>query len=357
MTTRSIDSLGAGASVRIEWGPIFELLATASALLHTDHHPYYDLGGAWFAKVISEAPDAASRLRSFAGGSLLIWDPIFGLATEVSPNHDISSFIDHVGRMDAAVLRLELLGRHYRPVQRAVGIERIEEAAAGNASAQRDLLRLAWPEDSAWQTGVRQLLKIPPVETQKTLTALLRVLDRDLKRYLEPTLNALEADAANKRATAAALEPLALIRSAIDTAYVPTADVSAVVLVPSFVVRPFVYYFERGDQMLFLYPVAERFIASIGAGPPERLVRLAAALGDRGRLRILAALKERDKTLKELAEALGLPRSTLRHHIGVLRGAGLLRPMQSSTGLPAYQLREEAATDLAELVEKFLRGP
>jgi hypothetical protein len=30
--------------------------------------------------------------------------------------------------------------------------------------------------------------------------------------------------------------------------------------------------------------------------------------------------------------------------------------MQSGTGFWAYGLREEAATDLAELVEKFLRG-
>jgi DNA-binding transcriptional ArsR family regulator len=357
MTTRSGDNASASPPVRIESGPVFELLATASALLHTDHHAYYDLGRAWFAKLISEVPDAASQLRSFAGGSLMPWDPLFGLAADAGPDHEASSFIDHLARMDADTLRLELLGRHYRPVQRAVGIERIEEAAAGNATAQRDLLQRAWPEDAAWQTGVRQLLKNPPTETQKALTGLLRVLDRDLARYIDPSLASLEADAADKRAAAATVEPLELVRAAIDTAYVPTADVSVVVLVPSFVIRPLVYYFERDDQMLFQYPVAERFLGSNAAGTPDKLARLAAALGDRGRLRILAALKERDMTLKELGEALGLPRSTLRHHIGILRVAGLLRPMQSGTGFWAYGLREEAATDLAELVEKFLRGP
>jgi DNA-binding transcriptional ArsR family regulator len=357
VTTRSGDRARGSPSVRIESGPIFELLATASALLHTDHHAYYDLGRAWFAKVVSEAPDAAGQLRAFAGGSVMFWDPLFGLAAQAGPNHDTGSFIDHLARMDADTLRLELLGRHYRPVQRVVGIERIEEAAAGNPTAQRDLLLRAWPEDSAWQTGVRQLLKVPPTDTQKTLTSLLRVLDRDLARYMVPNLAALQADADDKREAAATLEPLELVRAAIDTAYVPTADVSEVVLVPSYVIRPFVYYFERDDQMLFQYPVADRFLESAGAGAPDRLARLAAALGDRGRLRILAALKERDMTLGELGEARGLPWSTLRHHIGILRGAGLLRPMQSGTGFWAYGLREEAATDLAELVEKFLRGP
>jgi DNA-binding transcriptional ArsR family regulator len=142
---------------------------------------------------------------------------------------------------------------------------------------------------------------------------------------------------------------------AIDTAYTPTGDVHGVVLIPSYVVRPFVFYVEHSDQMLFIYPVADRFLDAIDLGPPDRLVRLAFALGDRGRLQILTILKERDMTLKELEDRLGLPRSTLRHHIGILRGAGLLRPMQSGAGFYSYQLRQEAATDLTELVDRFLR--
>jgi DNA-binding transcriptional ArsR family regulator len=348
---------GESLPVRVEWGPVFELLATVAAFLHTDHHAYYDLGAEWFRKIATDAPDAASRVREFAGGSDMVWDHLFGLATETGHQHDVNSFADRIAQMDAEDLRLELLGRHYRPVQRAVGIERIEAAAMGSATAQRDFLRLAWPEDSAWQTGLRQLLKRPASETQTRLAVLLRQLNVDFARYVDPALPALEADATDKRDAAATLDPLSLIRAAIDTAYTPTGDVSAVTLIPSFVIRPFVYYIEHGDQMLFLYPVADRFVGTIGAGPPDRLVRLAAALGDRGRLEILAALKERDMSLKELAERLGLPRSTLRHHVGVLRSAGLLRPMQSGTGFSSYQLREEAAIDLTELVENFLRNP
>ena len=260
--------------------------------------------------------------------------------------------------MHAPELRLELLGRRYRNLQRTVGIELIEDAAAGNNTAQRDFLRLAWPEDSPWQTGIRQLLKDAPGQTQERLVGLLRALERDLGEHIAPALDALAADAEEKRQLAEVQDPRDVIRTAIDTSYTPTAEVNGVVLIPSFVIRPQVYYFEFNDLMLFVYPMSERLAESLGAGPSDRLVRLAAALGDRGRLRILAALKERGMGLKELGEELGVPRSTLRHHIGILYLAGLVRPMQTGvSGFNAYQLREEAATDLAELVDRFLRGP
>lgn len=340
--------------MRVEWGLVFELLAFVEAFVRPEYRDYYAVGRSWFERIATEVPDAASRLRSFAGGSEIVWDNLIGLATEVGPGHDIGPLADHVAGMDPHVLRLELLGRRHRAVQQAVGIERIEAAAAGNAAARRDFLRLAWPEDSAWQTGVRQLLRSSPSETQATLAALLRTVGRDLSRYLDPALPALEADAAEKREAAATQDPLDLIRSAIDSTYLPGADVKGVVLIPAFVIRPFVYYFDHADQMLFLYPVAERFTGSIAGGPQDRLARLAAAMGDRGRLRILAALREREMSLKELGEALSLPRSTLRHHVEILRGAGLVRPTQIGSGFSSYQLREEAATDLAELVEGFL---
>jgi DNA-binding transcriptional ArsR family regulator len=344
-------------AVRIEFGPVFEMLTIAQALLYKRHHSYYDLGREWFAKVGRESPETFEQLRGFLGGSAMVWDHLFGLATEVDPRHEIGSFVQHVAGMDPATLRLELLGIRYRHMQRTVGIERLEAAATGNATAQRDVLRLAWPEDNAWQTGLRELLKAPPEQTKAALVEVLHGLERDLARYVETSVSALEADAAEKRQLAKELSGLELIRTAIDTAYVPTGDVQGVVLIPSFVVRPMVYYFEFGDEMLFVYPVSDRQAAALGIGPPDRLVRLAFALGDRGRLRILELLKQGGMTLKEIGDELGVPRSTLRHHMGILRIAGLVRPMQTGAGFNAYQLREEAATDLSEMVEKFLRGP
>jgi DNA-binding transcriptional ArsR family regulator len=49
------------------------------------------------------------------------------------------------------------------------------------------------------------------------------------------------------------------------------------------------------------------------------------ALGDRTRLAILDLVLERAATVTELSHALGKPKSTVAHHVDVLRQAGLLR--------------------------------
>jgi DNA-binding transcriptional ArsR family regulator len=342
--------------VRVEAGPAFELLATLWAFLHGSHHPYYDVGRSWFDRIAADAPETAARARAFAGASLMVWDHVLGLALDGGAPYEVDHLLAQLESADPDTLRLALLGRWNRPVQRAVGAERIEEAAAGNATAQRDFMRLAWPDESPWQAGLRQLFRHDPAETRAELVAVLRAWDRDVfAPYIGPVQAALEADAEAKRASAATLPAPELIRSALDTAYTPTGDVAGVVLVPSFVIRPFVYFIEHADQMLFLYPVGDRTAETVDPGPPERLVKLAQALGDRGRLEILGILRERDMAVREIATELGLARSTLRHHLGILQGAGLIRPIQSGTGFSRFQLREEAATDLAELLDRFLR--
>ncbi len=342
--------------VRVESGPAFELLATLWAFLHRSHHPYYDVGRSWFDRIAADAPETAAQARAFAGASLMVWDHVLGLALDGGPPYEVDRLLAQLAATEPEALRLALLGRWNRPVQRAVGAERIDEAAAGNATAQRDFMRLAWPDEAPWQAGLRQLFRHDPAETRDELVAVLRAWNRDVfANYIGPVQPALDADAEAKRASAVTLPAPELIRSALDTGYTPTGDVAGVVLVPSFVIRPFVYFIEHADQMLFLYPVADRTAEAVDPGPPERLVKLAQALGDRGRLEILGVLRERDMAVREIATELGLARSTLRHHLGILQGAGLIRPVQSGTGFSRFQLREEAATDLAELLDRFLR--
>ena len=63
----------------------------------------------------------------------------------------------------------------------------------------------------------------------------------------------------------------------------------------------------------------------VGRHPrPLRLVRLSKALGDEKRLRILRALADGEKSLMELAEMFGLAKTTMHHHMIILRSAGLV---------------------------------
>ena len=69
-----------------------------------------------------------------------------------------------------------------------------------------------------------------------------------------------------------------------------------------------------------------------------------ASLGDGRRVRILRRLVEGNSTLDELAEAVGLARSTTHHHLTQLRAAGLVTLGGNARGY-WYALRPEGLTE------------
>jgi DNA-binding transcriptional ArsR family regulator len=88
------------------------------------------------------------------------------------------------------------------------------------------------------------------------------------------------------------------------------------------------------------------------------VVRLYKALSDEKRLRILRRLSEGETSLDELTDMLGLTKSTVHHHIGLLRGAGLIRirlPSEEGTGKHrVYALREQVLGDAASFLDSYL---
>jgi DNA-binding transcriptional ArsR family regulator len=56
----------------------------------------------------------------------------------------------------------------------------------------------------------------------------------------------------------------------------------------------------------------------------QELARVFKALGDENRLRIIAALDDREHCVCELARQLDIPQPTLSHHLKILRDTGLV---------------------------------
>ena len=65
--------------------------------------------------------------------------------------------------------------------------------------------------------------------------------------------------------------------------------------------------------------------------PPPAVVRLHRALGDETRLRILKLLAGRDLYLTEIAQQLDLSKPTIKHHLALLRAAGLVTIIEAGT--------------------------
>ena len=90
-----------------------------------------------------------------------------------------------------------------------------------------------------------------------------------------------------------------------------------------------------------------------GSAPPPAVVRLHRALGDETRLRILKLLASRDLYLTEIAQQLDLSKPTIKHHLAILRSAGLVTIVEAGTVI-YYSLRRDRIDDASTELGRFL---
>jgi DNA-binding transcriptional ArsR family regulator len=133
---------------------------------------------------------------------------------------------------------------------------------------------------------------------------------------------------------------------------VPAPGIEEIEVFPTWVLRPWDVFWEQDETMLLGVGIPDREPSDDPDAPPDRLVRLARALGDERRLRILRRLLAETYTLQELAEHLGTPKTTLLHHLVILRSAGIVRVGPGPQG--RYSLRPGVARELYRLLDDYL---
>jgi DNA-binding transcriptional ArsR family regulator len=125
------------------------------------------------------------------------------------------------------------------------------------------------------------------------------------------------------------------------------------ILAPSYFARPYNYLFERHEMRVICYPLSDAALDGDAGALPTATLRLFKALGDESRLRILRLLSDGDLYLTEIAERMSLSKPTVKHHMMLLRAAGLVAVTETG-GLTYYSLRRErladASGDLRRLV-------
>jgi DNA-binding transcriptional ArsR family regulator len=127
-----------------------------------------------------------------------------------------------------------------------------------------------------------------------------------------------------------------------------------VILAPSYFARPYNYVLGGGDWRLFGYPIADAALDTADPlAPPPDVVRLHRALGDETRLRILRLLRDRDLYLTEIAGLLDLSKPTVKHHLALLRVAGLVT-VADEGAMTYYSLRRERLDAASDDLKRFL---
>jgi DNA-binding transcriptional ArsR family regulator len=339
--------------VEVEASPAYEFLMTLCAFGEVEHRAEYEVGKEWFDDVRKKAsPELLDLVELFSFRGQEIWKHTLGLVYDSPAPRDVPALIKHIEAVDPLELRLHLLGYYVREHRRATPPEIILQAAQGDFEAQRELLRTSCPDDPEWQRTLRGLLSLELVATKNLLLDIIRDWYDQVFREQEPQIMPILArDVEAKLALKPTHSAEQLIEIATGWEYVPEPGIQRVVLVPSYITRPWNAIAECYDTVIFCYPVAEESIVADENAPPTRLVKLAKALADERRLRILKKLATGSFTMQEMAEDFGLAKTTLHHHLITLRSAGLVR---MNLGDKRWSLRQYTVNNVGELLNSYL---
>jgi DNA-binding transcriptional ArsR family regulator len=343
-------------SLEIEASPAHEFLVTLEIAEDKDKCGHsHELEDQWFEMMREKAtPELLNAIREVWADSCEGVRQLVGLAYDCPPPRDVPGFLAHLEAVDPFELRLHMFGYYQRRFRRNTPLDIILQAAEGDEEAQEQFLKTSFPEDTGWQRTLRYLFTQDPIETKKRVLNILESwyehVFRDLEQQIMPII---ERDAEAKRA----LSQVVSLERLVDVAtngfeLVPEPGLRKVVLIPSYIDRPWNHVTEYQDAKIFIYPVADESIAEDASTPPVRLVRLIKALADERRLRILKKLTTGSYTLQEIADDFGAAKTTVHHHLAILRAAGLVR-VQSDEKL--YSLRQSNMPDINQMINSYLK--
>ena len=111
---------------------------------------------------------------------------------------------------------------------------------------------------------------------------------------------------------------------------------------------------DRGAR-IFVYSVGDEHIIADPDAPSVWMVSVYKALADERRLRVLRRLAESPTSLTDLATHIGVAKSTMHHHVGILRRAGMVRVSVGDLKEPGmYSLRREVMPELDRMFATYL---
>jgi DNA-binding transcriptional ArsR family regulator len=319
--------------VLLRHAPAFELLAG----LYATGTPADSGASAW-------APAEHEALAEIGSESGELWLHLLGLALELEAS-TAGDWVERVAELDPGELRRHLIGVHVAAWREVAGAETLERAAGGDGEAAEALLANARYYAGRARESLSTLLPLGAAETKTLVVDALRAYERDAFALHEADVTAqLAADVDGKRA----YRGYDLVdRAAGGYRYETEPGFDRVVLVPHIAARPRLLLCQHETTRIICYPARTH-----EGGEDERLVTLGRALGDPKRIALLKRLQRGDASLGELADELGLAKSTTHHHLGRLREAGLIALAGNAAGY-RYTLTPDGFTDAETLLAGF----
>ena len=340
--------------VRVDARPAYEFLLGLVVFTTPERVDSYDVGPEWFARIGARID---RRLRAaidrLSHGCEHLPVRLVSIAHDLDPPGTVEALLDAVSATEPDALRLTLLGYYSKRSRRRCPPEVILAAAAGNRDAERRFIA----DTSDGPECERALAGALGTDATALRTLTLDVLygwrEAGWSAYESEAWPVIERDAQRLRQRASEVDVDTLLEEATKGASVwPAVGIESVEIFPTWVLRPWMFHWEQGRTLLVGVAVPPEHVAADPDEPPERLVRLTRALGDERRLRVLRYLTTGAYALGELSEHFSIPKTTLLHHLVVLRSAGLVRVGPGTSG--RYSLQAGAPLELSRLLDAYL---
>lgn len=302
----------------------------------------------------AEAVDDGALLRAFERLGRESFISLIGFAYARTETPTAANVVAALRQAEARDVVLTMFGYFRRAYRSATPADVIRDAVDGDRDAIREFQQTSFPSMTNWQATLRRQLGRDVAEIRGDLVD-------TLARWLDTGFGELEADIeAVQRADAERVRELVKTRELDDVldqiapgmTFARELGQSLVVLAPSALVRPGWALTDFGPSLVIAYP-AEPLRVEPGV-PPPRLVLMAKALGDELRVRALRELRAGPLSASELARRLGVPRTSLQHHLSILVSAGLARLATDDAKWGQLVLRPDALAELSELASGWI---
>ena len=301
--------------VEVDWAPAYELLVSVKAYASRPEQKILELGAGWARRVRQQLQ--AELAADLASADALADVHVPDLLIQQCPgDRDIAGYLHWFGALPVGEL-----------------YERVAPyALEGRAPLPRDL------------GAVRD-----------RYVRLLVAWHEQCFRLVDPAiLSGLAADAAAKQALVGTMAPEALVEAATcGVHFMPRPGPELVLLIPQYHFRPWNLFQDYRGLRRIQYPADA--LPPVPGEPPPGLLRLTRALSDESRLRILRFLATGPCSFTEVVQFMGLAKSTVHHHMVVLRAAGLVR-VYDCGDMTTYSLRPGAIDELGDRLHAFLQA-
>ncbi|WP_232698696.1 ArsR/SmtB family transcription factor [Brevibacillus daliensis] len=296
-------------TIKVDYSPVYEFLTSLYFYVNKDRLKIYELGSGWKKEV-------DKKLK-----------PAFKEALQDK--------------------RMEVLHRFSLLVHKCPG-ERTPENFISwfkgmSPSEMYDCMR-PWVEDIP--TGM--------IELQEHFVYLFQEWNEQYFKQLAPSiLEALEKDAADKRALLQKMNPVDLVERSTNGVRIESDQIQELLLIPQYHYSPSSVIDYYKGFVTCLYPIElddhSHFIS-------KRTLHSFTSLSDENRVLILKSLHVRVLTFTELLDITGLAKSNLHYHLGMLRSAGLIRAHHSSERVINYSLRMESLSTMHDRLLSYIKG-